>query len=87
MLVKGKDKLIITNKILGIFLVAFSWIIYGGIFIIPFLSLTPNYKIFIISVFYLLSHITFWIGGFVLGKELIHKYKFVNILQAIKNKG
>lgn len=72
----------------GLILIAVSWIIYSLILIIPFLPLYLKTKLFLGAVLYLSSHAVFWLGVLLLGREVLNKYKGLNLLSRLKkNKG
>lgn len=67
-------------KILGIALVAFSYVIYAAILLVPFTSLRVGTKGIICTVLFIIKEIAFWIGVIILGKAFICKYfKYLNI--------
>jgi hypothetical protein len=59
----------------GIGLVILSFIFYGGLLLIPLTYFSTGMKWTISSVLVILGEITFWIGGFILGKEVVARYK------------
>jgi threonine/homoserine efflux transporter RhtA len=68
-------------KILGIALVAFSYVLYAGILLVPFTSFTVGTKGIICTVLFVLKEIFFWLGVIILGKAFIMKYfKYLNFL-------
>jgi len=64
-----------TKRNIGIGLVVLSTIFYCLIFAVPFLPFSVKSKIIISSSFAIIGEITFWVGGFILGKELVRKYR------------
>ena len=60
---------------LGISLVILSFILYGFILLVPFIPYSTSIKVTISSVLAILGEISFWVGGIILGKEVIARYK------------
>jgi hypothetical protein len=59
----------------GIFLIVISTLLFMSLLVVPFLGVNGKTKITITTVIIVLGEVTFWIGGFLLGKELLIKYK------------
>jgi len=73
---------------IGFFLVAASFVLYGGILIVPFTPFSGNAKIIMGSTLAVLGEISFWIGGIILGKEFVSRYKkYLNPFHWLKKKG
>ncbi|MEI8007075.1 MAG: transporter suffix domain-containing protein [Bacteroidota bacterium] len=68
------------QRILGVSLILLTWIIWGVIFILPFLKLTLKQYAVIYPVL-IVSTSIFWVGAALVGKELVQKY---NLLPKIK---
>ncbi|ACV61656.1 hypothetical protein Dtox_0746 [Desulfofarcimen acetoxidans DSM 771] len=69
----------------GIGLVVLSFILYGLILLIPFVSFSTGIKVTISTVLVVLGEISFWVGGIILGKEVISRYKkFLNPINWFK---
>lgn len=68
----------------GLLLITFSWVIYGIIFITPFFCLTLKLKALICTVSYCSSHVIFWLGVLILGKEAVNKYKSFNLFNLLR---
>lgn len=64
-----------TKRNIGIGLIVLSTIFYCLIFVVPFLPITLKTKVIVSSSFAVIGEITFWIGGFILGKEIVRKYR------------
>lgn len=64
------------TKVLGISLIVFSWILWGVIFILPFFKLSKTQYEIIYPVILIATNI-FWVGVFLVGKELAKKYDIV----------
>ena len=60
---------------LGIGLVVLSFILYGAILLVAFIPYSTGIKVSISTALAVLGEITFWVGGFILGKEVISRYK------------
>lgn len=59
----------------GIALIIISTSLFTSLLTVPFLDVDGKTKITITTVIIVLGEVTFWIGGFLLGKELLNKYK------------
>jgi len=69
----------------GIALVILSCAFYGALLLVPFTPYTVGVKVIISSVLVFLGEASFWIGGFILGREIVMKYrKYLNPLQWFK---
>lgn len=60
---------------LGIVLMIVSAIVFMSLLVIPFLDLNSKEKITITTIIIVIGEISFWSGGFLVGKELFTKYK------------
>lgn len=60
---------------LGIFLMVFSGVFFAATIVIPFLKLPPQTKIIASTTSLILMEVIFWLGGLLVGKELLSKYK------------
>ncbi|NVO20359.1 MAG: transporter suffix domain-containing protein [Bacteroidetes bacterium] len=60
---------------LGISLIILSALSFLSLLIIPFLKSGSGIKVTISTVLIVLGEVTFWTGGFLLGKEILSKYK------------
>lgn len=60
---------------LAIGLVVLSFALYGGILLVAFLPYSTGIKVSISTTLAVLGEISFWVGGFILGKEAISRYK------------
>jgi hypothetical protein len=63
------------NIELGIIIIIISSILFLLLFAIPFLKIPTAYKIGIAAIELIVAEVLFWIGGFLVGKELFAKYK------------
>jgi short-subunit dehydrogenase len=60
---------------IGIVLVVLSFVLYGLLPVVPFLPVSTGAKLAITPGLIALGEASFWIGGLVLGKEVIERYK------------
>jgi len=71
----------------GIILIILACLLFLSIPGVPFLDVNAKTKIIISTILFVLGEITFWVGGFLLGKELFNKYKaYLNPKNWFKNK-
>lgn len=71
----------------GIGLIVASTLLFTSLLAVPFLDADGKTKITITTVTIVLGEITFWVGGFLLGKELLNKYKaYLNPINWFKKK-
>jgi hypothetical protein len=69
----------------GLFLIILSSLLYASLIIIPFLKIPISIKLGITPAVVIVGEIIFWIGGILVGKEIITKYKkYINPLNWIK---
>jgi len=59
----------------GIVVLIFSFLTTPLILLTPFLSINAKSKIVITTILIIIGNITFYGGGFLVGKELFSKYK------------
>src|SRR5699024_4238868 len=64
-----------TSKRVGIFLFALSFILFGIAFVTPFLPFPTSAKVIIAPSLAVLGEVAFWIGGIIVGKELMKRYR------------
>ena len=60
---------------LGIIIIIISSILLLLLLAVPFLEIPTAYKVVIVPIGFIISEALFWIGGFLVGKELFIKYK------------
>lgn len=73
---------------IGIALVVASFVFYGCVLLVPFTPFPGKTKIIMGTTLAVLGEATFWIGGIILGKEVVAKYKkYLNPLCWFKKKG
>jgi len=74
-------------KKIGLFLIFLSFFWYGLMLLLPFFHFSIGVKGIIVSSLVILGEASFWIGGFILGKEMLAKIKSkINIFKRIKSK-
>lgn len=82
---KSSKRSLLTK--IGIGLVVASFIFYGSVLLVPFTPFPGKTKIIIGATLAVLGEATFWIGGIILGKEVVLKYKkYMNPLYWFKKK-
>jgi hypothetical protein len=55
--------------------VILSFILYGGILLVPLTALSSQDKIILSSFLILTGEASFWIAAFIIGKEAIARYR------------
>ena len=60
---------------LGLVIIVLSVLLFLFLPVIPFLNFNNKTKVTISTVVFIIAEITFYTGGFLLGKELFSKYK------------
>ena len=60
---------------LGLVIIVLSVLLFLFLPVIPFLNFNKKTKVTISTVVFIIAEITFYTGGFLLGKELFSKYK------------
>jgi len=60
---------------IGIGALILSFAFYGSLLLLPFLSITGAMKAAAIPVLIVLAEIAFWIGGVILGREFVLRYR------------
>ena len=64
-----------TKTRIGIILIFISIILFLILPVIPLLDIDGDLKITIGTIVFILAEVLFYSGGFLVGKELFHKYK------------
>lgn len=72
-----------TKKYWGIGIIITSFLLFGVVFLVPFLPLSTAMKATTAATFWGMSEITLVIGGLLVGKQVISKYK-ADIIQWLK---
>jgi len=60
---------------IGIVLLILSFAFYASLLLLPFLTLAGTTKAAAIPVLIVLAEVAFWIGGIILGKEFVTRYR------------
>jgi hypothetical protein len=59
----------------GIGLLILSFAFYGGLLLLPFVAMDGVTKAAAVPVLIALGEVAFWIGGLLLGKEVVARYR------------
>jgi hypothetical protein len=59
----------------GIILIVLSTLLYVSLIVLPFLPIPVSMKLGITPIIIIVGEIIFWIGGILVGKEIIMKYR------------
>ena len=59
----------------GIGLIVISFLLYASLLAVPFLKISVTAKLSITPVIVIIGEILFWVGGILVGKEFIMKYR------------
>lgn len=59
----------------GIILVILSFVLYGGLLLMPFIPYSTGTKAAITTAIVVSGEASFWLGALILGKEVVTKYK------------
>jgi uncharacterized membrane-anchored protein len=60
---------------IGIGLIVISSLLYASLLAVPFLKISVTAKLSITPVIVIIGEILFWVGGILVGKEVIMKYR------------
>jgi hypothetical protein len=60
---------------LGVGLVALSFVLYGGLLVLPFLPWGTELKILLAPTLVILGEVAFWLGALILGKAVVARYR------------
>jgi hypothetical protein len=63
----------------GMALIALSFILYGGLLLVPMVPFSDKGKVAISALLVISGEASFWIGAFILGKEAVSKFRSINI--------
>jgi hypothetical protein len=64
-------------KRIGIVLIIASFVLYGLIFAVPFVGVSHSIKAGIVTALVVLGEATFWVGGLLVGREVVKKYRSI----------
>lgn len=64
-----------NKKYWGIGIIITSFLLFGAVFLVPFLPLSNTMKVAVVAPLWGMSEITLVIGGLLVGKQVISKYK------------
>jgi hypothetical protein len=73
------------SRILGFFLIIFSWVIWGMILILPLFKLNLTQNAIILTGLLAGTNI-FWVGAAMVGKDLIQKFNILAKLTRAERK-
>ncbi len=62
-------------KWMGMGLIVFSFLLYGVLIALPFALIPVQDKLAISPALVIVSEISFWVGGLIVGKEIVARYK------------
>lgn len=60
---------------IGAGLITLSCLLYAGLLVLPLLPLSLHSKLALSSILVITGEATFWIGGLIVGKEVVTRYK------------
>ncbi|MDF2557257.1 MAG: hypothetical protein K0R71_1085 [Bacillales bacterium] len=61
-------------KIIGIILIIFSFIAWGGIFALPLFNLSAGIKVSVGGLLVIIGEVFFWSGSLLIGKEIVKRF-------------
>ncbi len=82
--VNNPSKFCLVKKWLGLALVALSFVLYGGLLLVPLTPFSAGNKIVISSLLVISGEASFWIGVIILGKEAVSKYRNIDWKSMLK---
>ncbi len=82
--VNNPSKFCLVKKWLGLALVALSFVLYGGLLLVPLTPFSAKNKIVISSLLVITGETSFWIGTIILGKEAVSKYRNIDWRSMLK---
>lgn len=75
------------SRKIGMILFIFSFVLYGLILVVPVLPISNVARGGVVATLIIVGEIAFWVGGVLLGKELVRKYrKWLNPLNWFKKR-
>ena len=63
-----------NTKSIGIVLIVISFLLWGGIFVVSFLSLSTSVKITVVGILAIAGEVFFWVGSVIAGKEIVKNF-------------
>jgi len=60
---------------LGLGLIVLSCLLYGGLMLVPMFPLSAKGKVAVSSALVIFGEASFWIGGLIVGKDVIARYR------------
>ena len=63
------------TRTLGFVLIGLSLLLYGSLLLVPFTPLPIESKAAASAALVIAGEVAFWVGGLLLGKELVSKYR------------
>jgi len=60
---------------MGLGLVVLSCILYAGLLLVPMTSFSTGGKVSLSALLIISGEVSFWIGGLILGREVIRRYR------------
>lgn len=80
---KNKKKILV---IVAIVLMTLSWILFGLIFLVPFMPLSIGQKAIVLPILIGSAEVTWWVGLAIVGKQAVSKFwKMVNPKNCMKS--
>jgi len=69
-----RNRLETPKRRIGLALVLLSFAFYGGLLLVPFISLSAGNKIILSSALVVLGEASFWVAVLILGRQVIARY-------------
>lgn len=64
-----------TGRFVGFGLIGLSCLLYGGLLVVPFSPFPVEAKVALSGALVVCGEIAFWVGGILLGRELVSRYR------------
>lgn len=64
-----------SGRLVGFGLIGLSTLLYLGLFLVPFAPLSTEGRLALASALVVMGEVSFWVGGLILGKELVTRYR------------
>ncbi|MDR7071353.1 transporter suffix domain-containing protein [Fictibacillus barbaricus] len=71
------------KKSLGILLIIASFILWGFILVVPFMSFSGTTKTVFVTILVITGEVTFWLGALLAGKDMVKRF-IQNIWKRLK---